>query len=71
MPKKNIHPKWYSKAEVFCDNKIIFTVGSTKPKLNVDIYSGNHSFYTGSQQIILSEGRVDRFLKKYNLISKE
>jgi large subunit ribosomal protein L31 len=40
---------------------------STKPELKVDIWSGNHPFYTGTQRIIDSEGRVERFFKKYNL----
>lgn len=71
MPKSNIHPVWYPNAKVFCDGKLIFTTGSTKPELNVDVWSGNHPFYTGSQQIIDSEGRVDRFFKKYGLKSKE
>jgi len=33
----------------------------------VDIWSGNHPFYTGSQRIIDTEGRVERFLKKYKI----
>ena len=44
------------------------TVGSTKPELRVDVWSGNHPFYTGTQKIIDTEGRVDRFLKKYGMI---
>jgi large subunit ribosomal protein L31 len=43
------------------------TTSSTKPELFVDIWSGNHPFYTGSQRIIDTEGRVDRFFKKYKL----
>ena len=42
-------------------------VGSTKETLNVDIWSGNHPFYTGSQKIIDTEGRVERFMRKYGL----
>jgi large subunit ribosomal protein L31 len=42
-------------------------VGSTKEILNVDIWSGNHPFYTGSQKIIDTEGRVERFMRKYGL----
>jgi large subunit ribosomal protein L31 len=33
----------------------------------VDTWSGNHPFYTGSQKIIDTEGRVDRFIRKYGL----
>jgi len=70
MSKKNIHPVWYPNSKVFCDNKLIFVTGSTKPELHVDVWSGNHSFYTGSQKIMDSEGRVDRFMKKYKLEQK-
>jgi len=67
MAKKNIHPQWYSDTKVYCDGQLVMVVGSTKPELNVDIWSGNHPFYTGSQRIIDTEGRVERFLKKYDL----
>jgi len=67
MAKKNIHPQWYSNTKVYCDGQLVMVVASTKPELNVDIWSGNHPFYTGSQRIIDTEGRVERFLKKYDL----
>ncbi|CAM9093897.1 unnamed protein product [Choristocarpus tenellus] len=67
MPKKNIHPKWYSDTKVYYDGQLIMLVGSTKPELHVDIWSGNHPFYTGSQRIIDIEGRVDKFIKKYQI----
>jgi large subunit ribosomal protein L31 len=67
MAKKNIHPRWFSNTKVFCDGQLVMIVGSTKAELNVDIWSGNHPFYTGSQRIIDAEGRVERFIKKYDL----
>ena len=67
MSKKEIHPKWYPKSIVYCDGKKIMTIGSTKEELHVDIWSGNHPFFTGSQKIIDTEGRVERFMKKYNI----
>lgn len=67
MAKNNIHPEWFSEAKVYCDGQHIMTVGSTKQKLSVDIWSGNHPFFTGSQRIIDTEGRVERFMKKYNI----
>lgn len=67
MPKKDIHPKWYPESKVYCDGQLIMTVGSTKAELNVDIWSGNHPFYTGSQRLLDTEGRVERFLKKYKI----
>ena len=67
MPKQDIHPTWYDNAKVYCDGQLIMKVGSTQPKLNVDIWSGTHPFYTGSQKIIDTEGRVERFMRKYGL----
>ena len=67
MPKNSIHPTWYDNAKVYCDGQLIMKVGSTQPKLNVDIWAGTHPFYTGSQKIIDTEGRVERFMRKYGL----
>ena len=67
MAQTSIHPDWYPNAKVYCDGQLILKVGSTKPRLNVDIWSGNHPFYTGSQKIIDTEGRVERFMRKYNI----
>ena len=33
MPKKDIHPKWYDEAKVFCDGQLVMTVGSTRPEI--------------------------------------
>jgi large subunit ribosomal protein L31 len=65
MPKKNIHPKWFEETQVFCDGQLIMTTSSTRPKLTVDVWSGNHPFYTGSMRTLDTEGRVDKFYKKY------
>lgn len=62
-----MHPKWYPESKVYCDGKYIMTVGSTKPELHVDIWAGNHPFFTGSQRIIDTEGRVEKFIRKYKL----
>lgn len=70
MSKKNIHPKWYEESQVYCDGQLIMTTSSTKQNLYVDVWSGNHPFYTGSKKLLDTEGRVDRFMKKYNLEKK-
>jgi large subunit ribosomal protein L31 len=70
MPKKDLHPEWFQ-TKIYCDKELILEVGSTQKELNVDIWSGNHPFYTGSQKIIDTEGRVEKFQRKYNLKSKE
>ena len=66
MAKKNLHPEYFN-TKVYCDGQVVLEVGTTKEELVVDIWSGNHPFYTGSQKIIDTEGRVERFMRKYGL----
>ena len=69
MPKEGIHPEWYPDAKVICNGEVVMNVGSTQPEIHVEVWSGNHPFYTGTQKIIDTEGRVDRFLRKYGMLS--
>lgn len=64
MAKKELHPKLYS-TKIFCDGMMVLTIKTTKEELHVDIWSGNHPFFTGSQKIIDAEGRVEKFERKY------
>ncbi|MGD1804490.1 50S ribosomal protein L31 [Dapis sp. BLCC M126] len=66
MPKTGIHPEWYPEAKVYCNGEVVMTVGSTQPEIHVDVWSGNHPFFTGTQKIIDTEGRVERFMRKYS-----
>ena len=67
MPKSDIHPTWFENTPVLCDGKPLCLIGSTKNELQIDIWLANHPFYTDSQVLIDSEGRVEKFMKKYNL----
>ncbi|MEO1521912.1 MAG: 50S ribosomal protein L31 [Cyanobacteria bacterium J06633_2] len=67
MPKDGIHPEWYPEAKVYCNGELVATMGSTQPEIYVDVWSGNHPFFTGTQKIIDTEGRVERFLRKYGM----
>ena len=69
MPKSNIHPTWYPEAKVICNGEVVMTTGSTQPEIHVDVWSGNHPFFTGTQKILDTEGRVDRFMRKYGMTS--
>jgi large subunit ribosomal protein L31 len=62
--KKEIHPEWYPESKVICDGEVIMTVGSTRPEIRVDIWSGNHPFYTGQQRLVDTEGQVERFMRR-------
>ena len=67
MPKSDIHPTWFENAQVVFDGKPLCTIGSTKSELQVDIWLVNHPFYTNSQVMVDTEGRVEKFMKKYRL----
>lgn len=67
MPKSDTHPNWLNSAPVLCDGNPLCLIGSTKNELQIDIWLANHSFYTNSQVMVDSEGRVEKFMKKYNL----
>ena len=62
--RKGIHPE-YVAAKVSCACGNTFETCSTKPVINVEICSNCHPFYTGKQKFVDSEGRVDRFNRKY------
>ena len=48
-----------------CGNKI--ETRSTKKEIALDICSNCHPFFTGKQKLVDSEGRVERFRRKYNI----
>lgn len=62
--KENIHPK-YDTCEVVCACGNTFITRSTKQSIKVEICSNCHPFYTGKHKIIDTEGRVEKFKKKY------
>lgn len=64
--KKEIHPE-YVECKVTCACGNSFTTMSNKSEMRVDICSACHPFFTGSEKIVDSAGRVDKFKKKYNM----
>ena len=62
--KKAIHPD-YGTARVACACGNTFETRSTKKTINVEICSACHPFFTGKQKFVDSEGRVERFQRKY------
>ena len=69
--KTGIHPA-YNEVKVTCACGHSFPTRSThKGDLRVEICASCHPFFTGKQKLIDTEGRVDRFQKKYaNLMPK-
>ena len=68
--KEGIHPK-YEEVEVRCACGNTFKTRSTKPELHLEICSACHPFFTGRQKLIDTEGRVERFTKKFGAQTSE
>lgn len=62
--KEGIHPE-YKEVKVSCACGETFTTRSTRKEIHLDICSKCHPFYTGKQKIMDTEGRVEKFKKKY------
>ena len=59
--KADIHPAYFPNATISCACGKTYTVGSTKEKLSVEICAACHPFYTGTEKIIDTAGRVEKF----------
>jgi len=64
--KPSIHPK-YHEVEARCACGATWKTRSTKNELHLEICSSCHPFFTGRQKLIDTEGRVERFTKKYGV----
>ncbi|MBI2081402.1 MAG: 50S ribosomal protein L31 [candidate division NC10 bacterium] len=62
--KSEIHPQ-YSPCTIICACGEVFHSRSTVPQIRVEICSKCHPFFTGRQKLIDTEGRVERFQRKY------
>ena len=62
--KPGIHPKFFE-VEVRCACGATFKTHSTKNELHLEICNQCHPFFTGRQKLIDTEGRVERFTKKF------
>lgn len=78
--KKDIHPEQYrdivfedatagkrflTRSTVVTDKTTTWEDGNEYPLYTLAVSSYSHPFYTGSQRLVDSEGRIDKFRKKY------
>ena len=68
--KPEIHPKYYE-VEARCACGATWKTRSTKNELHLEICSQCHPFFTGRQKLIDTEGRVERFTKKFGAQTSE
>ncbi len=69
MPKKDLHPSYYT-ATVTCACGAAFEIGSTKKRLEIEICSQCHPFYTGASKIVDAAGRVEKFRQRLTRAKK-
>jgi len=62
--KKDIHPKLV-KCTVNCACGNTFETESTKDELRVDICNECHPFFTGSERMVDTAGRIEKFNQRY------
>jgi len=64
--KKGIHPK-YEETTITCVCGNIIETRSTVKKIDTEICSNCHPFFTGKQKLVDTAGRVERFKKRYKI----
>lgn len=70
--RNDIHPE-YKTITATCSCGNVIKVGSTlnKETLSLDICSACHPFYTGTQRVIDTGGRIDKFKKRFGALSSK
>src|SRR6476661_6980987 len=68
--KEGIHPKYFD-IEARCACGATWKTRSTKPELHLEICNNCHPFFTGRQKLVDTEGRVERFTKRFGAQTSE
>jgi large subunit ribosomal protein L31 len=69
--KNGIHPE-YKEITATCSCGNVVKVGSTAGKdLNLDICGACHPFYTGTQRVVDTGGRIDKFKQRFGKLSSK
>ena len=68
--KKGIHPEYQlTKVHCACGNN--FETRATIDKINVEICSNCHPYFTGKQNLVDTAGRIEKYMEKYNLTESD
>ena len=62
--RKGIHPEYYD-TKIVCACGNVIPTRSTKKEIRIEICSNCHPFFTGKQKLVDTEGRVERFKRRY------
>ena len=62
--KPEIHPDYFDKASITCACGTVYTIGSTKENIQVELCAACHPFYTGKQKIMDTARRMEKFAER-------
>ena len=68
--KKGIHPE-YNMSTVHCACGNNFETRATVDKINVEICSECHPYFTGKQNLLDTAGRIEKYMEKYKLTKSD
>ena len=69
--KQGTHPNYHEvNVTCSCGNKFVTTSAMEKENFNIEVCSLCHPFYTGTQKIVDTTGRVDKFNNKFGNLFK-
>ena len=69
--KQNIHPHYHEvKVTCSCGNQFVTQSAMEKDNFTIEVCSQCHPFYTGTQKIVDTTGRVDKFNSKFGKLFK-
>ncbi len=66
--KKGIHPPYYENTVIRCACGSEYRIGSTRPEIRVEVCAKCHPFFTGEARFVDTEGKIEKFMKKYKHI---
>ena len=62
---EDFHPDYHLIKVVMTDGTEFTTRSTLKEELHIEVCSSCHPFFTGKQKNVDTEGRVDKFRKRY------
>ena len=68
--KAEIHPIFHPDAVVKCACGASYAIAGTQKEMHVEICSNCHPFYTGNNRLVDTEGRVEKFRKRFKIEKK-
>lgn len=68
--KSGIHPQIHQ-TKVVCACGAEYTIGGTLEELSTEICMSCHPHYTGKKKLVDTEGRVDKFMKRFKEAPKK